>query len=62
MKILSAIAVTFSGLIAMAGVTFLAAGSYGLFAGIHGGPMVASLLILFGAGLISVGYFCGRAS
>ena len=61
-RIFSLIALTCAGLIAMAGLACLAFGSYGLFTGIHGGPMVAGLLIAFGAGLTFVGYFCGRNS
>lgn len=61
-RILSFIALTCAGLIAMAGLACLAFGSYGFFMGLHGGPMVAGLLIVFGAGLTYLGYFCGRNS
>ena len=61
-RIFSLIALTCAGLIAMAGLACLVFGSYGLFRGIHGGPMVACLFIVFGAGLSFVGYFCGRNS
>lgn len=61
-EIFSLIALICAGLLAIAGLACLAFGSYGLFAGLHGGPMVAGLLIVFGAGLTFVGYFCGRTS
>jgi hypothetical protein len=61
-RVFSLITLTCAGLIAMAGLACLVFGSYGLFMGLHGGPMVAGLLIVFGAGLIFVGYFCGRNS
>lgn len=61
-RIVSLIALTCAGLIAMAGLACSAVGAYGLFTGLHGGPMVAGLLIVFGVELIFVGYFCGRNS
>jgi hypothetical protein len=61
-RIVSLIALTCAGLIAMAGLACLAVGVYGFVTGLHGGPMVAGLLTVFGAGLIFVGYFCGRNS
>ena len=61
-RIFSLITLTCASLIAMAGLACLVFGSYGLFRGIHGGPMVAGLLTVVGAGLIFVGYFCGRNS
>jgi len=61
-RIFSLISLICAGLIAMAGLACLAFGSYGLFTGMHGGPMVAGLLIVFGAGLTFVGYFCARNS
>ena len=61
-RIFSLITLTCAGMIAMAGLACLVLGSYGLFRGIHGGPMVAGLLTVFGAGLTFVGYFCGRNS
>jgi hypothetical protein len=61
-RIFSLIALTCSGLMAIAGLACLAFGSYGLFTGLHGGLMVAGLLIVFGAALTFVAYFCGRNS
>jgi hypothetical protein len=48
------------GLLAIAGLACLAVGSYGLFVGFHGGPIVAGLLALFGAALLLVGCLCGH--
>lgn len=59
-RILSFITLICAGSIAMAGLACLAAGSYGLLEGLHGGPMVAGLLVVFGATLMFLGYFCGR--
>lgn len=59
-RILSFITVTSAGLIAMAGLACFAAGAYGLFSGLHGGPIVAGTLAMFGSALMFVGYLCGR--
>lgn len=59
-RVISLITLICAGLMAMTGLACLAFGSYGLFTGLHGGPMVASLLVVFGAGLTFVAYFCGR--
>ena len=59
-RILGLITLVGAGLIAMVGLACLAVGSYGLFAGLHGGSIVAGALAMFGAALMFVGYLCGR--
>jgi hypothetical protein len=61
-RVLSLISLICSSLIAMAGLACSVFGVYGLFAGLHGGPIVAGLLTAVGAALMFVGYFCGRNS
>ena len=61
-RVLSLISLICGSLIAMAGLACSAIGVYGLFAGLHGGPIVAGLLTAFRTALMFVGYFCGRNS
>ena len=52
--------VLFGGLLGIAGVGVVALGGYGFIGGIHGGWVYALTIVLFGAALGFVGFFCGR--
>jgi hypothetical protein len=47
------------GLIALIGAVIFGAGAYGFIVGIHGGPITAAVMTIFGAALLFVGCFCG---
>jgi hypothetical protein len=44
------------GLLGLVGVGLAAMGIYGFVVGVHGGPLVAGIMLLFGAGLAFASY------
>ena len=45
------------GAMALAGVAIAGLGLYGLVAGMHGGPIVAAIMVLVGASLAFLGHY-----
>jgi hypothetical protein len=50
------------GLLAFCGVALFGFGFYGAIVGVHGGPIVVGIMVLFGASLALVGYYLGRVT
>jgi hypothetical protein len=48
------------GLVSLIGIGIFGMGVYGFFVGVHGGPITAAVMTLFGAALLFIGYYCGR--
>jgi hypothetical protein len=44
-------------MIALVGIVILGFGASGLIVGVHGGPVTAGVMILFGSALLFIGYY-----
>lgn len=49
-----------AGIIGLIGIAIFGFGVSGLVVGVHGGPITAGVMILFGSALLFIGYYGGR--
>jgi hypothetical protein len=47
------------GFVGLTGAVLFSAGAYSFVVGVHGGSLYASVMTLFGAAMLFIGWFCG---